>query len=412
MTLQREVERVVRNGNCTGCGGCEWLFPTNVGMQTDEDGFLRPEVTSRGTRDDARRFRAMCPGVAVSQPHPAGAQEDQVFGPFVSSWQGWATDATIRELGSSGGVLTALNAWLNTTDPDRLIVATSSSKSSPVRSVPVRLSTRTEIEASAGSRYAPVSNLPLLSSPSSSDVFVGKPCEVAAARQAFSADAVPPESQPAMFSFFCAGTPSQLATESLVRKLGIEPDEVTRLRYRGNGWPGEFAVDGRTGESASMSYHDSWGGHLGRDLQWRCKLCPHGTGNHADISVGDYWRSDENGYPVFESGAGNSVVIARTRRGHELLLRARAEGVLVLTPLSLADVHPIQPLQVKRMATLWARLVARVLSGHRVPTYRGFGLVRRAAASPAVTARTIAGTWLRSVRRTSRKAAGSGAGGS
>ncbi|MDD7945817.1 Coenzyme F420 hydrogenase/dehydrogenase, beta subunit C-terminal domain [Microbacterium sp. NE2HP2] len=324
-------------------------------------------------------------------------KQDAHFGSYVSAWEGWALDARLRRRGSSGGVLTALNSFLLQDNSSRRIIATVSDPSAPVRSIPLTLTTREEVEASAGSRYAPVSNLQVLGDSSPDDVLVGKPCEVAAARQTFELKDRG-ANRPLLLSFFCAGTPSQNATNTLIEKLGMNPSAVVDLRYRGNGWPGEFTAEDVSGNTATMSYHQSWGGHLGRHLQWRCKLCPHGTGDHADIAVGDYWRSDGRGYPVFDSGDGNSVIIARTLRGHELLLRARAAGVLAMTNLDLDRLRSVQPLQVKRISTLWARLAGRLLAGHRIPVYRGFALTRRAIVDPKLTVRTIVGTWLRSAR--------------
>src|SRR5699024_5989573 len=126
----------------------------------------------------------------------------------------------------------------------------------PTRTVPVRIMSRDEALAASGSRYAPVSTLDGLND--SYDAVVGKPCEISALRR------MQPESEggPVSLSFFCAGTPSQRATRSLIAKLGIDPDAATTLRYRGNGWPGDFTVgDGTT--VARVSYDDSWGKHLG-----------------------------------------------------------------------------------------------------------------------------------------------------
>lgn len=398
MRLESEITRVVANGNCTGCGGCEWLFPESVSMELDGEGFLRPSVRGQGSREDARRFRGMCPGVSVSEPTNVDAHVDEYFGPFVSAWRGWATDPVVRSLGSSGGVITAINDYVRLTKPHSRIIATTSSDTSPTTSVPLVLTTRAEIEASAGSRYAPVSNLASQRDLRADDILVGKPCEAAAVRNALLNDLFEGDAGPLLVSFFCAGTPSQNATMSLIEKLGVRPNEVTALRYRGNGWPGEFTVTDVAGRRESLSYHESWGGHLGRDLQWRCKICPHGTGNHADIAVGDFWRSDSNGYPLFESGDGDSVVIARTPRGHELLMKARADGVLLLEEIDLREVWQVQPLQTKRITTLWARLAGRILAGYRVPRYQGFDLFRRALRSPRLTVRTAVGTWIRSLR--------------
>lgn len=170
------------------------------------------------------------------------------------------------------------------------------------------------------------------------------------------------------------------------------------MRYRGMGWPGDFTVAAADGRTGAMSYHDSWGGNLGRALQWRCKLCPHGTGNHADISVGDYWRSDDNGYPLFEDAAGNSVVIARTRRGHEALLQALEDGVIKIEPIDLEAAARVQPLQRTRGSTLIGRLVGRVMGGRRVPRYRGFHLLEQAVRDPVRAIRAMGGTAVRTFK--------------
>jgi coenzyme F420 hydrogenase subunit beta len=36
-----------------------------------------------------------------------------------------------------------------------------------------------------------------------------------------------------------------------------------------------------------MSYADSWGGILSRHVQFRCKICPDGTGGFADVVCAD-----------------------------------------------------------------------------------------------------------------------------
>jgi coenzyme F420 hydrogenase subunit beta len=200
-----------------------------------------------------------------------------------------------------------------------------------------------------------------------------------------------------MLSFFCAGTPSQHATDRLAQTLGTEVDEVAELRYRGNGWPGNFAVTDRAGNTASLSYDESWGRHLGRALQWRCKLCPDGVGEDADIAVGDYWDADENGYPLFENQQGRSVAIARTRRGHQLLMDAAAAGAINLRAAKLRTVAGIQPLQVQRRSTLLGRLAGRLLAGKRIPYYSGYGLSRLASRNLKDNVAALRGTRSRSV---------------
>jgi len=200
-----------------------------------------------------------------------------------------------------------------------------------------------------------------------------------------------------LLSFFCAGTPSQHATDKLVADLGID-GVPAGLRYRGNGWPGRFTVTGADGESRSLDYEQSWGEHLGRQLHPRCKLCPDGVGESADVSAADLWDADDRGYPVFADGAGMSALIARTPRGYALVLDAIAAGVIVVHPLRVERLAAVQPLQVERRGTLAGRMLGAALAGRRLPRYRGFGLVALALAHGRASLRAARGTWRRTRR--------------
>lgn len=230
----------------------------------------------------------------------------------MSAWTAWASDSEVRFAGSSGGVLTALSAFLLDTTPAAAVTGAVASAQSPTRTVALQLRTRAEVLASAGCRYAPVGSVERFDA-SGSEPFVGKPCEVYAARRLTDAR-VHREPPPVLLSFFCAGVPSQLATDRLIQEVGMTPAEIVALRYRGNGWPGDFTVTNTSGESASVSYEKSWGQYLGPNVQSRCKICPDGTGEHADVAVGDYWFAGPEGDPSFQDAAGTSVAIARTQR--------------------------------------------------------------------------------------------------
>lgn len=373
-TLREAVERVVAADNCSGCGLCAALTD-QIEMRLDSGGYLRPVWVGDETGfEDADRFRASCPGVEVRAPHLPSARLHATLGPYVSAWSGWATDEEIRHRGSSAGVLTALSNWLIESGRATEVIGAAASRRSPSRTVPVTIRSRAEALDAAGSRYAPVGVAAALSvDPRPTDVaFVGKPCEAYAVRSAaqHSGDA----QAPFIMSFFCAGVPSQHATETLVKNL-VPSAEVESVRYRGNGWPGKFsvrAVDGTVGE---MDYDESWGRHLGPYIQSRCKICPDGTGEHADVSVGDFWKADDRGYPLFADSAGTSVVIARTQRGHETLIAAQQASIVELRPVTLDDVAKVQPLQVRRRRLLLPRLIGRLLAGQAVPRVRGYRLL-------------------------------------
>ena len=396
--LRGSVERVVRSDNCSGCGACARLS-TSISMELDSEGFIRPTFQGDDRPDDpsaARTFARICPGVAVTSAATAAIPDHDTLGPAVSAWTAWAVDPGYRFAGSSAGVLSALSSWLLEVGEATSVIGAAMSADSPRRTVPLELRSKADVLSASGSRYAPVANASLFDARRADHAFVGKPCEVYAARQLIG---MTTDAAPVLLSFFCAGVPSQFATDELVSTMAADQDRVVSVRYRGNGWPGSFVVRDAGGGIQSTSYEDSWGNHLGGRLQERCKICPDGTGGHADIAVGDYWHADSSGFPLFDDADGLSVAIARTERGHRLLMRARDAGVLGLEPVELDAVAAVQPLQVKRRRTLLGRLAGRRLAGRAIPRYRGFRLLRLAVLSPKNSAAAAKGTFARTRKR-------------
>ncbi|RZL84972.1 MAG: hypothetical protein EOP32_01615 [Rhodococcus sp. (in: high G+C Gram-positive bacteria)] len=397
--LHAEIAEDVRRGNCSGCGACA-LLDKDVSLALADNGFIRPRLNSSDSSETdptaLAEFRQSCPGISVQAQCPADATRHDFLGPIVSVWEAYALDAAIRFKGSSGGTLTALNEWLLATGEIDSVVVAAASASGPERTESSAVRTGSDVVRAAGSRYAPTANAAVADIDNPGSAVVGKPCEIAALRAiAKSRDQQPP----LLLSFFCAGVPSQHATDSLIRELGVdEGAELAAVRYRGHGWPGDFYAEDARGNSVRASYDDSWGKHLGPAVQQRCKLCPDGVGESADISAGDFWRADAKGYPDFTDQDGLSVLIARTRRGEEVIRRAAQEGVISVRAVDPDAVAAVQPFQVVRRATLLGRLAGSRLAGHPTPRYRGFRLWWLSLRSPVRTLRATAGTFRRARR--------------
>ncbi|WP_430736346.1 Coenzyme F420 hydrogenase/dehydrogenase, beta subunit C-terminal domain [Microbacterium esteraromaticum] len=317
---------------------------------------------------------------------------------MLSAWTGWATDAELRRRGSSGGVLSALVALL--ASEGEIVAGAAADTRDPRRSVSVTITTREQALASAGSRYAPCAPTERLSD-SNVGALVGKPCEVMGIRS----DSGNRDVAPLLLSFFCAGVPNQQATDQLVQTLGVPVGEtVSDLWYRGRGWPGNFTVERPDGTELSMSYDESWGRHLGPTVQWRCRVCPDGVGESADVAVGDFWHSKADGSPDFDESEGRSVVLVRTRRGQELLARAVERGAIVVEPVNLQDVLAVQPYHFTRRKYMVGRILGNALAGARTPRMRGFRLIWLARKSPFRVWHEILGTrrrrraWTKSIR--------------
>src|SRR3546814_12796145 len=94
--------------------------------------------------------------------------------------------------------------------------------------------------------------------------------------------------------------------------MGLAGAPLSEFRYRGNGWPGQAVARTTDGRAGEMSYERSWGDHLSREVQFRCKICPDAVGGTADIACADAWYGGEGGYPQFEEQDGRSLIMVRS----------------------------------------------------------------------------------------------------
>ena len=369
------IEDVARSRLCTGCGVCAYLEPGRLRMVDVEHVGRRPLPIVGVTGPTAGPALDACPGRELG--HPDGVLDDAPFrgewGPVLDLYECWAGDEALRHRGSSGGVVSALAAHAVESGLAAGALQVRASRTDPLRNETVLNRTREEIVTAAGSRYSPASpceRLDLVEQAEGPCVVVGKPCDVAGTASAAAARPALAEKVAVTIGIFCAGTPSTRATRDVVRGLGVDPGSVTRLDYRGEGWPGEFRVETTDGRRASTSYADSWG-RLTKQRQWRCLICPDHTGEFADLSVGDPWYR-----PVTADEPGRSLVVVRTERGRRLLASALASGALAGGRLPLDRLPESQPSLESTRGAVWGRVQSMRLMGMAVPRFRGMPSLR------------------------------------
>lgn len=373
------LKRVVDNQLCAGCGACVEIAP-DTKMQISEAGFLRPRLDRALTPEETTVFEDVCPGAHMVQ-RPEGRSDHPLWGPFVEVRTGHATNQDTRYSGSSGGGVSALAIHLlNEGAIDGVIQVTAAD--APAYSNKTIVSrTPVEIAAAAGSRYAPSAPLADLGPHLDGDenfAFVGKPCDVAALRALARHDPRVDQRIPYMLSFFCAGVPSLKGAEAVVKALGVEQKDLAAFRYRGEGWPGYARATRHDGSSEIMSYQASWGNILSAHVQFRCKICPDGTGGFADVVCADAWETDERGYPVFEEGDGTSLIMSRTDKGEALVKATQAAGQIETKPFDIEAIAPMQPGQRMKATFAFSRLAALAVLIRPFPRYDGFQLAKSA----------------------------------
>ncbi|MGD1883882.1 MAG: Coenzyme F420 hydrogenase/dehydrogenase, beta subunit C-terminal domain [Paracoccaceae bacterium] len=383
MTVQGRpdvLQKVVDGRLCSGCGACAALAPEVVTMDLSTDGYLRPKRSKPLSEAQGAAISSVCPGLGMSLQ--ADDRFDHVlWGPYLSVSSGYAEDPDLRHNASSGGILSALLVHLLDSGEVDCVLQIAADPKRPIGNQTVFSNSADDVFQSAGSRYAPSAPLAEIGTLLDGNMryaFVGKPCDVAALRTMGRSDPRVGARFPYMLSFFCAGVPSLKGANEILSEMGVSENELAQFRYRGDGWPGYATAIKKEGGTTRMSYAESWGGILSRHVQFRCKICPDGTGSFADVVCADAWEADEKGYPVFSEAEGVSLVMGRTKRGEALIENAKAAGRIKTQPFDIDGLAAIQPGQTQKRRFVLSRLLALRMTGRVVPCYHGFHLWQNA----------------------------------
>ncbi|KAA0233261.1 MAG: hypothetical protein JJLCMIEE_02321 [Acidimicrobiales bacterium] len=392
---------------CAGCGVCAYLDPDAIRMVDDVDQGRRPLVLGDARSRSHQDAFAACPGRGLA--HRDGLEKGAfieellpAWGPVLEVYEGYAADHEIRAAGSSGGVGTALALHCLVEHGMQGVLHIAARPDIPYLNETVFSTDRESLLAATGSRYAPASpcdRLDLIEEAAGQCVFMGKPCDVAAAAAAGTLRPRLARNTGLTLAIFCAGAPATRGTLEMLEQMGIPPIDVRSLRYRGNGWPGKATVRYQVGEDeavATMSYAESWGGVLQQRRPWRCHVCADHTGEFADIAVGDPWYR-----PIEPDEPGRSLVLVRSERGRRLFAAALASGCIVADQVAPSILPQSQPNLLRTRGALWGRMLAARAIGVPVPEYRNmatFGTWRTELTWRA-KAQSVLGTVKRVLRR-------------
>ena len=345
-------------------------------MRMSRSGFLRPVPNAELNNETSRLIAQVCPGIRLEQ-NASREVDHPLWGPIRTVRTGKSTDSELCHHASSGGVLSALMVHLLESKAIDYVVQIAADPQMPVANMVVESVSSNDVFHAAGSRYAPSAPLEKLHEYLSGDgrfAIVGKPCDISAARAFGRHDPRVAEKVVVFVSFFCAGVPSIEGAREVLDRLDVAEDDVLSFRYRGDGWPGTATARLHDDTEASMSYAASWGEILSGHVQFRCKICPDGSGGFADIVCGDAWHCDEHGYPLFEEQQGRSLIITRSSIGEDIVCQALEGGYITAEPLDVSEVEQMQPSQARRKRLILSRLFALAILERSYPTFRGLNL--------------------------------------
>jgi coenzyme F420 hydrogenase subunit beta len=368
------IESVVKRKLCAGCGACAGICPQGaIEMSVHaRTGCYLPRLDRTQCTQCGLCHRA-CPGYGVDFESFNAAlfgdiPEDIALGRYLGCYIGHATDRNVRYDCASGGLVSALLIFALEEGLIDGALVTRMRSDAPLRPEPFIARTRDEVLSAAGSKYCPVAAgtaVREILQEKGRFAVVGLPCHIQGLRKAEQNLSALHERIRYRIAIPCSLDYSFRGTERFLRSLGIAPDRVETLQYRGRGWPGSMLIrleDGAEQTVPLAQYYRALGPHSLR----RCTLCSDMLGELSDLTCGDAWIPEV----MRTDRVGSSFVVSRTAEAEEFLEAAASKEAVELSDLGLRELLASQGHALFKKRKLPARMRIFRCVGQSVPEYR------------------------------------------
>lgn len=321
------IEEIRNRGLCKGCGICAGICPNDaLSIQRDSRGAYSPFL-------DVSRCKkcGLCTNVCPAYSSDLDklnkfifgrAPNDIFLGNFINFYVGHSRDNEMRWDGTSGGLVTTLLVFALEEGIIDGALVTKMRRDRPLETEAIIAQSKEEIVSGSKSKYCPVSfdiAIKEITRRHGKFAVVGLPCHIQGIRKAEMIDSKLRTKIVLHLGLFCSHTTSFSGTEVLLQRLGVRKEDVTRLNYRGGGWPGIMLVTLKDGSEKAIPFSDYWN-CLFSSLFFAplaCATCSDATNELSDISFGDAWLPELRNDKV-----GKSIAITRTEVGEKLMREA------------------------------------------------------------------------------------------
>lgn len=324
--IPEPIKNVVESNLCTGCGTCAGVCPNKtLAMEMTPEGTYIPQIVTDSCQD-CSVCTEVCPVnkeniTELNQFIFNKMPDNLLMGNFIDCYTGYSTDSKIRWNATSGGIITSLLIFLLRNQLIDGALLTRVNGDDPLKAEPFIARTENDILSAMGSKYVPVALNQLLnqiSSESGKFAVVGLPCHIQGIRRA---ELKIPRLRDKIiyhFGLACSRTMSFRGVKYILRKMGVSPNNVCELKYRGDGWPGGIKVSLKEGEQRFLPNQGSlWseiaGGYF--FAHFCCTICCDHLNEFADISFADAWLPEI----VRKDKKGTSIIVVRTQVGQKLI---------------------------------------------------------------------------------------------
>lgn len=365
MTGSITIDNVVNSGLCTSCGTCVSICPVGaIYMKETPPGFLIAQ-THHALCVGCKLCTNICPGSHLEEKLLA-KEIDPFKGHVVAAYSGYAVEPDIRCNAQSGGIATALSAYLLDTECIKKVLVTHMPEDGSLRPVPFFAENKKQLMKTQGSKYCPVAVNSILPTKIKDDeiiAVVGTPCQIHGVRNAQKYNETWKKQILLTIGLFCDRILVYGAIDYLIHKAGVQLDKVALFEFRNTaktGWPGSVCIQEKEGdEHLLLSKYRMECKDLYTPL--RCRLCFDKTNVLSDIVLGDAWG-------VKHDARGFSSIIVRTKKGLEILKNAEKAGYICLEKVKPELIFQGQGVEKRRLQ--WSNYTAvSKEKGIKVPDY-------------------------------------------
>ena len=371
-----ELHKIVDDGLCLGCGLCAAIAPHAITIERGDDGDLRAFAADDLSTDDMAKVSQICPSLRLTglpQDDVDNAPyHDVIWGPYHGMNLSFASQPDIRHEASTAGILTMLAITLLETGKVDAILHVKAADNPANFGIATISRNRGDVMAASGSRYGPTAALlPIEQILKSNKIFavIAKPCDLNALRNLAALDDRVSQRFAYWLTMLCGGFQPDEAFRQFLADHDLSEDGLSEVRYRGFGCPGPTSLSYQDGSKTDFHYLDFWGED---ESQWsmplRCKICPDGIGEAADIVAGDAWDGASPDRVESKTDPGFNSVILRTQKGVDLFQLAVDDGVITKTEDVDCDyMSAVQPHQVVKKLAGPARIAGLKEAGSVAP---------------------------------------------
>lgn len=381
-TLQ---ETVIKNNYCIGCGACEFVQPDKYQVKLSKYGMYNAEVKDENILTDLNTQK-VCPFsdsaenenyIAEKIYNSDEHEHDTSIGNFLSNYAGYVDEGEFREKGSSGGFGKWLLTELLETDYVDYVIQVEPNKKNGELFTYSIFSKGDDLLVGSKSAYYPVTmvdGLNFIKKNKGRYAITALPCFSKAIRLLCLQDDILNSRVKFVLGVICGHLKSTGFAESLAWQVGVEPNKLEHIEFRGKiegkraNEKGIYAIDSNNQKSKVVSSRSLIGGDWGHGLfkYKACDYCDDVVGETTDVSIGDAWLDD-----YINDSKGANVVIIRNKIINDIVKKAINTSRLKLDAISKEKVIKSQSAGIRhRREGLSYRLYLKQKEGSWAPKKR------------------------------------------